>query len=613
MVGPGHAVDLAPGQGYNASEEFRCEVEPTSHELGAFFGAWRIDPGACKPLDCVDYPRPIPNAYPPSQDECLRNMSLPGYAFRVRHGEKCKITCNPGYEPQGTRDYECDRGIFLEPLCVKRKCAVPPLSNGVYSPEIVTFGSKLTAVCDDGYEPSTVPVRCSLEGNAPEAPVAFLNPEITVPICDPRQCVTANPDYSFGSDPKASFNCTQPAVFGQICHVMCAYGFAVGSTSEASIVCDDTSPQRFVKFSAASTCDPLTCNADLTYEKMLPGDCVDGMAIGDNCTRSCENGYALGGIRSLIGASIPFQCIDDKKVGRLQMRSDHESCEPVPCALAPQDIPATIPLSVTTLPGGRSVCDSAKPMKSGDSCLAVCAAVGSKVADEATMLTCYQGTYFGCRTGECDNPSSLLSPPTCISMTSTVVKRDVIYGSIALRLNPPEPPEDTNAAGRAVARSLHIHLELQDKDVVEITELAVGGRRLRALLERPGRALQAPGVLSAHFYVDCQGTLSKLDAVQLKLTALSNGEGLEEFLETLNTVFQQTMPGVEVEHVQVAAPYRASRSFEVKGYPPPKEDQSSLDPLFFFVGGAFLLIAIIMGVSLSRYRKSAKVQDEVPY
>jgi hypothetical protein len=317
----------------------------------------------------------------------------------------------------------------------------------------------------------------------------------------------------------------------------------------------------------------------------------------------------------MIGASIPFQCIDDAKVGRLNMLSDYESCEAVPCALPPQDIPASIPLSVTTSPGAATVCDSAKPMKSGDSCLAVCAAVGSKIADEATMLTCYQGTYFGCRAGECDNPNLLLSPPACISMTSTVVRRDVIYGSIAVRLNPPEPPDDTAGAGKALARALHIHLTLEDQDNVEITELAVGGsRRLRALLERArGRALQAPGVVSALFYVDCQGVVSKLDAVQIKLTQLSNGEGIEDFLETLNTVIQTTMPGVEVAHVQVAAPYRASRSFEVKGDPPPPKEDSSLSPLFFFVGGAFLLIAMGMGVSVSRYRKSAKVQDEVPY
>merc|ERR1719379_2202879 len=144
MVGPGHAVDLAPGQGYNASEDFRCEVEPSSHELGAFFGAWRIDPGACKPLDCIDYPRPIPNAWPPSQEECLRNMSKTEN-FRVAHGEKCKIKCNPGYEPQGTREYECDRGIFLEPLCVKKKCAMPTMDHGVYSPSTVSFGDKMTA------------------------------------------------------------------------------------------------------------------------------------------------------------------------------------------------------------------------------------------------------------------------------------------------------------------------------------------------------------------------------------------------------------------------------------------------------------------------------------
>merc|ERR1719379_2783833 len=385
------------------------------------------------------------------------------------------------------------------------------MSHGVYSPEEVTYGSKLTAVCDDGYEPSTVPVKCSLTGNDAEAPVAFMNPSITVPICEPRQCVTANPDYSFGSDPKATFNCTSPAVFGQVCHIQCAYGFAVGAGERASIPCDDTSPQRFVKFSAASTCEPLECDADLTYANMLPGDCVQGMAIGMNCTRSCENGYALGGIRSMIGAPIPFTCIDDAKVGRLHMRSDYESCEAVPCALAPQDLPASIPLSVTTSPGAGTVCDSAKPMMSGDSCLAVCAAVGSKVADEATMLTCYQGTYFGCREGECDDPNLLLSPPACISMTSTVVKRDVIYGSIAVRLNPPEPPDDTDAAGKALARALHIHLELQDQDEVALTELTVGGRRARALLERaPGRALQAPGVISALFYVDCQGALSKL-------------------------------------------------------------------------------------------------------
>merc|ERR1719379_2339909 len=207
------------------------------------------------------------------------------------------------------------------------------MSHGVYSPEEVTYGSKLTAVCDDGYEPSTVPVKCSLTGNDPEQPVAFLNPEITVPICEPRQCVTANPDYSFGSDPNAVFNCTQPAVFGQVCHIQCAYGFAVGSGEAASIVCDDTSPKQFVKFSAASTCDPLTCNADLTYANMLPGDCVDGMAIGINCTRSCENGYALGGIRSMMGSSIPFTCIDDNKVARLKILTQEDSCEPVPCAL----------------------------------------------------------------------------------------------------------------------------------------------------------------------------------------------------------------------------------------------------------------------------------------
>ena len=111
-------------------------------------------------------------------------------------------------------------------------------------------------------------------------------------------------------------------------------------------------------------------------------------------------------------------------------------------------------------------------------------------------------------------------------MTSTVVKRDVIYGplpcktrfrygrkwskfratnaltkigdiwrvkcatkaakeksggSIALRLTPPEPPGDSDAAGKAIARSLHIHLGLGDADVVEVTELAVR-RRLSCCL-----------------------------------------------------------------------------------------------------------------------------------
>ena len=56
------------------------------------------------------------------------------------------------------------------------------------------------------------------------------------------------------------------------------------------------------------------------------------------------------------------------------------------------------------------------------------------------------------------------------------------------------------------------------------------------------------------------------------------------FLATLNTVMQTTVPGVEVEHVQVAAPYRASRSFEVcplarlfwTGYPQDRENRKIL-------------------------------------
>jgi hypothetical protein len=229
------------------------------------------------------------------------------------------------------------------------------------------------------------------------------------------------------------------------------------------------------------------------------------------------------------------------------------------------------------------------------------------------MLTCRNGVYFGCLDGECGRPvEELLSVPFCISEHSTTITRPVVYSGVTVEFEGDLIGDDEEKAAikTVISRGLKLELLLDDKAEVVVISLGVGSQR--RLLSRL-RRLQLPGVVVAQLYVDIPESEEELEQARDSIDDLAAGIGTDSLVGHMNSVLQTLLSGVEVRKVSVDLPRMIDRSFEVEGPPPPPPEEPPLNPLWFFVGGAFTLVICGIGVGVAKHRTNSKVVDDNPY
>lgn len=404
--------------------------------------------------------------------------------------------------------------------------------------------------------------------------------------------------------------CYGDAVYGQECLVECAHGFAIGGgrrgKASTQIVCGQHNT-TVVSFFEEPLCEPLVCEAPALPEGTIEGDCknVTSLAVGEQCARHCVADHAPNGTRTDFGGIVQFGCEDvTDGVWKDATPAASATCDAVPCPGSPKDLAGTLVLNGSfdnEGPSGRAGCNQEGdvPLRSGDLCSMWCD--DGWDSQSVTHLACTDGAYLGCFDPDCTEFTPRVA---CYRIGGNFEEREVVVSSATLALSAASAAAmeaDPEAAKRGIAQGIEQHLGV---DEVTVTKLTFA-RRLRATR---GRRLQASVVVE--FSIDASELpAGDLEQVLGLLGDLSEGIGVDAFLDTLQQAVQEVLPSVTLLGVSVSTPTVVTVLVEipVTTPPPPPTDLTGV------IIGALVLIALLGAAGAARhFRNKRSATYETP-
>eukprot|EP00941_MAST-03F_sp_MAST-3F-sp1_P001215 g1215.t1 len=311
-------------------------------------GAFSVGTMTCEPDACIV--KGLKTVANGSYDKCQNGSSM-------NHGDKCSLTCNPGYSMNGQLP-SCSAGRFDRGYaqCKANNCTIP--SNFT-----VASGVKVTSKCGAG---GTLPhgESCLLEcvdvthtllGVQPSCSAGTFNTgNITCQSATTGDCATLDINSKVPANAVAGVRCKQGGSLKNnlSCDIRCndGYEFKSGKTTQPSCNNGTLSNGDLECIPSACTVTGLSKPKN-SYESTL---CLNGTVLshGSSCTIVCKEGYRVSGVQPSCSAG--------------KFNSGTITCEPDACTVEGMDVKPNLIIP--------SSCTNGKTLPFGTQCKLSCAA-----------------------------------------------------------------------------------------------------------------------------------------------------------------------------------------------------------------------------------------------